>query len=78
MDRLNNSRSKVPFVTIKKQVRSEMKTVVSHTKQIEIECDQNKLEKEEAMKRSQVLQTEVTQKKNRIKELNNTIKSMSN
>ena len=78
MDRLNNSRSKVPFVTINKQVRSEMKTIVSHTKKIEIECDQSKLKKEEAMKRSQVLQIEATHNKNRIKELNNTIKSMSN
>ena len=78
MDRLNDSRSKVPFVTINKQVKSEMKTTVSHTKQIEIEREQIKIEKEEALKRSQVLRTKVTQNKNRIKELNTIIKSINN
>ena len=45
VNRLNDSRSKAPFVTINKQVKSEMKTIVSYTEQIEIECEQSKIEK---------------------------------
>ena len=40
-----------------------MKNVVCHTKQIEIMHEQSKLGKEEALKRSQFLQMEVTQNK---------------
>ena len=58
--RLNDFRSKSQFVTINEKVRSEMETIESHTKKIEIEHEKIKLEKGRSFKKDSVLQKEVT------------------
>ena len=59
--------------TVAKASRSDLKTMISRTKQIENDCKQAAIEKENMMKDTKFLKTDLTQQKNQTKDLNSTI-----
>ena len=65
-ERLDRSQNNKTLLTLK-VVNSKLIKIVACTKQIETKNEQLVMDEQEAMKKNQLLQTEVTQRKNNIK-----------